>query len=243
MKTFIIGDVHGCLNELKKIIKDIDRLKTRIICVGDLIDRGKNSIEVLDFIIENKIESVLGNHEYMMLEVKDIIIDILENNLDIYSTYLPYSDWWRNGGVNVFNQYLNHKSGLKKLKLHLSFIESLPLYIKTGIKNNDNLELIVSHTYCINDENINSTNDVFNFVWNRYMPNEKNKSKYFNIFGHTPVDYFNYNKKNNHIIPKPIFYDDAVNIDTGCVYDINGRGYLTGIYFPSLKYKQIKLNS
>ena len=50
MKTFIIGDIHGCFTELQELldkagIADDDR----IIALGDIVDRGPDSVQVLDF--------------------------------------------------------------------------------------------------------------------------------------------------------------------------------------------------
>ena len=48
-EAFIIGDIHGTYNELMILLKDIDRDTTRIISVGDLIDRGDDSRKVISF--------------------------------------------------------------------------------------------------------------------------------------------------------------------------------------------------
>lgn len=68
MRTIFIGDVHGCLEEL---IKMIDRLKIkndRVILLGDLINRGPDSVGVVKFVYENQFECLMGNHEYEYLE-------------------------------------------------------------------------------------------------------------------------------------------------------------------------------
>jgi len=56
MRVYAIGDVHGCLNELKALIKKIDaHEKTapspshKIIFLGDYVDRGPANCEVIDF--------------------------------------------------------------------------------------------------------------------------------------------------------------------------------------------------
>ena len=67
---FICGDVHGRFTKLKESLvaagfqKDVDRL----ILVGDLVDRGAESPEVLDFLDEYKPVSARGNHEAMLLD-------------------------------------------------------------------------------------------------------------------------------------------------------------------------------
>jgi serine/threonine protein phosphatase 1 len=62
----VIGDVHGDYEALMDLMEILPQ--TRDICfVGDLIDRGPKSKEVLQFVMDNKFKSVLGNHEDMML--------------------------------------------------------------------------------------------------------------------------------------------------------------------------------
>ena len=65
MRTIIYGDIHGCLDEFQMLRKELDLTKNdREISVGDLLDRGPMSNEVLSYARENSIEPVLGNHEY-----------------------------------------------------------------------------------------------------------------------------------------------------------------------------------
>jgi len=65
VKLIIIADVHGLLDELRQLIKlcNYSPKTDRLIFLGDLIDRGPCSIEVLRFVQELHVESVMGNHE------------------------------------------------------------------------------------------------------------------------------------------------------------------------------------
>ncbi len=232
MKAFVFTDPHGCLDELKELLKDIDRTKTRIICAGDLIDRGKDSEGVIKFIRDNNIECVKGNHELMAEEC----IPFIKNNKQ---RALQSSDWFYNGGDKVYYSY----SSRHQLLEDLEWLAQLPLYIETGIKDKEGLELLVSHTWTSMRLEHAKVSE-FNFVWDRAQPTDiKNNSKYYNIFGHTPVDYVNQHKyhKGTEITPEPEYSDGCCNIDTGCAYPTRGRGYLTGIFFPSFKVKQVKL--
>ncbi len=65
MRTFIIGDIHGCYDELMALIaqagiSDADRL----IALGDIVDRGNQSKEVYEY-FKNRPDSIvlMGNHE------------------------------------------------------------------------------------------------------------------------------------------------------------------------------------
>jgi len=230
MKAFVIGDVHGCLDELKELIKDIDRTKTRIILTGDLIDRGRDSKGVINFVRDNNIECVQGNHEDMAFETA----------IFIEKDSTPFnSNWFHNGGDAVYESY----ESKEELIEDLLWLNSLPRYIETGITDDNKLELLVSHTWCTGYTcSHKAAAQSEEFVWNRHQPLTSKNDKYYNIFGHTPVDYLLqevYHGKDN-VIPQPIFYPSGANIDTGCAYKAKGRGILTGVFFPSLEVKQVK---
>jgi Calcineurin-like phosphoesterase len=68
--TLIIGDPHGCYEEMMELIElaEIDISKHVVICVGDLVDRGPFSDHVLQyFMTRDNALSVLGNHDHKLL--------------------------------------------------------------------------------------------------------------------------------------------------------------------------------
>ena len=77
MRIYAIGDIHGCLNELKEmheaIVQDLEARpidQARVIHVGDYVDRGPDSKGVIDYLIdlcaeEPKAVCLLGNHDEM----------------------------------------------------------------------------------------------------------------------------------------------------------------------------------
>ena len=75
MSTYLIGDVHGCYNELMALLKKIDykRDHDHLIFVGDLINRGPDSLKVLRFVKSLGINAqlVLGNHEVSLIAYSD----------------------------------------------------------------------------------------------------------------------------------------------------------------------------
>ena len=52
MSTYVVGDIQGCYKPLKKLLKEINFLKSKdqLWCVGDLINRGPNSLDTLRFL-------------------------------------------------------------------------------------------------------------------------------------------------------------------------------------------------
>jgi len=68
-RTIVIGDIHGCLDELKLLLKEIafSKERDRLISVGDLVDRGPDSPGVIRYLISQNAECVQGNHDTKLL--------------------------------------------------------------------------------------------------------------------------------------------------------------------------------
>ncbi len=71
MGVYIIGDVHGCYDELTALLRKIafNPDSDRLIFVGDLVNRGPKSEQVLAFVrsLDGIAEMVLGNHDISLL--------------------------------------------------------------------------------------------------------------------------------------------------------------------------------
>lgn len=67
-RTIVIGDVHGCLEELQELLRVVQYTSDdRLVFLGDLIDRGPDPVGVVRYVRELGAESVLGNHCEMHL--------------------------------------------------------------------------------------------------------------------------------------------------------------------------------
>ena len=238
MQALVIGDIHGCLPELTALIGAIPSDCTPYL-VGDLIDRGPSSEAVIDYVRANSIACVRGNHEAMAIEALPLLREYIADPTPGARYYLGGTDWFYNGGHDVFNQYIANSS-LEKLVSDIEWLATLPLFITTGIVDSDGLELLVSHTFTgkYRDLALVAALDPFDFVWSREQPDGAYET-YYNIFGHTPTNYLTRLASP----PEPIFHPTACNIDTGCCYPTTGRGVLTGVYFPSLSVIQINLGA
>ncbi len=73
MSTYAIGDIHGCFETLERLLARVafDAKRDRLWLVGDLVNRGPRSLEVLRFAYdaEASLVSVLGNHDVHLLAV------------------------------------------------------------------------------------------------------------------------------------------------------------------------------
>lgn len=68
-RTIIIGDIHGCYDELCELLDKISPVAgDRIISVGDLIVKGEKNREVLElFSMDERFSAVIGNHDLALL--------------------------------------------------------------------------------------------------------------------------------------------------------------------------------
>ena len=74
MRTFAIGDIHGCLTAFEKVLSIVPfEPGDTLVTLGDYVDRGPHSCEVIEKLLSLRSEGKLqlitlrGNHEIMML--------------------------------------------------------------------------------------------------------------------------------------------------------------------------------
>jgi len=104
-RLIAIGDVHGCIHGLEALLTAIDpQPADQLVFLGDLIDQGANSREVLDALIALKrrcqVVIIQGNHEEMF--------DVASNSVEAFRF------WERCGGVAMLNSY-GFGGGLAKI--------------------------------------------------------------------------------------------------------------------------------
>ena len=118
MRRFAIGDIHGCAKALRTVIETIDPTSNdELIFLGDYIDRGPDSRDVIDQIIELqsrcRVVALRGNHELMMMA--------------IISRGLEETVWLANGGRATMTSYNGSLSKIPNSHLHF-FRRLLPYY-------------------------------------------------------------------------------------------------------------------
>jgi len=69
-RTIVVGDLHGCFDELQDLLGKIhfQPQEDELIFSGDVINRGPKSKECINFLITTGALSVLGNHEYFLIQ-------------------------------------------------------------------------------------------------------------------------------------------------------------------------------
>lgn len=100
-RQYAIGDIHGCLKTFKEVLYQKIQLKKedQIFLLGDYVNRGPDSLGVLDEIIqlkENgyKIHALKGNHEVMFLENELMISDTHRNFLQELPFFFETSEFY-----------------------------------------------------------------------------------------------------------------------------------------------------
>ena len=130
--VWVIGDVHGFSVTFENLVDLLELSeKDRVVVLGDLIDRGPDSYNVVKAVqADSRIYSTKGNHEQMMVEgfIPKGISHKLEANL-----------WLRNGGIETAASYIrafmNHSGEEDSVALEQEIINdkiwmnSLPSHI------------------------------------------------------------------------------------------------------------------
>lgn len=205
---YSIGDIHGNISALRNlyslILEDINLhgKASKIIFLGDYIDRGTDSREVLDFLMglrdSNNIEHVflLGNHEQML-------IDSLELEAE-YQRLSTFDMWLNNGGYETLVSF-------NILPVYQQFVDKFPQNVLNWIKNKcvDHFiheNVIFAHAQYSKSQDYSkpiSEHTKMLQIWGRSFDYDA-QSPYFLVCGHTPKGQL------------PHYNDHYVCIDTLC---------------------------
>jgi len=190
---YAIGDIHGCADKLRRLIDQlaIDPKQDQLVFVGDYIDRGPDSFEVVDYLLGLKIifpnvVFLKGNHEQMLED------------------YLAGPDkltFLINGGQATLDSYLRHRpspQGPVFPLRHQVFFRGLRLFYETenylfvhaGLK--PKVPLAQQHP-----------GDLL-WIRSQFIYSDVDFGKQV-VFGHTPF-------------PEPLVQANKIGIDTGAVY-------------------------
>ena len=167
-RLIAVGDIHGEIDKLNELLLQLEPQKDdTLVFLGDYIDRGKHSKEVVERLIglskETNCIFLKGNHEQMLLKIPETKS---ENDVNF---------WMVNGGAETFDSYGNFED---IFKLHGGFFSQLKLYHLTD-------KYLFVHAGIRPDKRLEEQ-DEENFLWIRdNFINKKHNLKQKIIFGHT----------------------------------------------------------
>ncbi|MCU0549287.1 MAG: metallophosphoesterase [Leptolyngbya sp. Prado105] len=94
MRTVVVGDIHGCYRELLRLLEKVKlTAEDCLISLGDIVDRGPDSVKVYDF-LKNRPNTIvlMGNHERKHLrQTLSYSQEIVK--LQFGDRYLEFLDW------------------------------------------------------------------------------------------------------------------------------------------------------
>jgi serine/threonine protein phosphatase 1 len=215
-RTYVIGDIHGCYREFKQLLdlcgEHAEGMPSRLITLGDYVDRGPDSFGVVRLIrhrlageypVFKSIINLKGNHEDMMVQA------VLGGELSDKRTWVSSN----NGGDATVESYPNKKILLddaKWLAALPTFCEDdLRYYVHAGIRPGIALK--------------EQTDADKLWIRDLFLIHKASHEKYV-VHGHTPVR-------------KPDVRANRINIDTGLVFG----GRLTAAVFDDLQATPIDL--
>jgi serine/threonine protein phosphatase 1 len=212
-RIFAISDIHGCFKPFYELVVNTVRLKKsdQLILLGDYIDRGEQSKEVIDFIIDLhkkgfNVTTLAGNHEVMLI--------------DSYYNRDMMPLWLMNNGMSTLESF-----GIQDIReienRYLEFFKSLEYYKIIG-------NVIFVHAG-FDDSATDPFADNQSMIW-------ESRHSYLNpvlsdktvIHGHRP-------KTISYVRKLIAEKSKVIPIDTGCVYGItSGYGNLSALEVNSM---------
>lgn len=155
MTRLVFGDIHGQFDGLMKLVNFIDcSADDKLFFLGDLIDRGDRSADVVRWVMENGHSCLRGNHEQMCL-------DAYRSN----EGSLVWKGWMMNGGSNTLDSYDEGRVPQE----HIDWMQQLPLFmdlgdswlVHAGLNPNLPLELQGAPEFCWIREEFHSATEPF----------------------------------------------------------------------------------
>jgi len=208
----VIADIAGQYKALQALLEKMPR-NAEPISIGDMVDRGPMSKEVVEFFMANG-RAIMGNHEHLML------------NAGPGCSYYPEGLWFYNGGGNTFKSFGGGGGVPDKI---LKWVSTLPKYLE--------LEgCLISHAFlspvhktireaCDFGTDTMDPKCEESIIWNRSEPIRRAEYN-LQIAGH-----------NSHFGLRR-FSDDQG--DFGLCIDDSKHKVLTGINLPSMEVYQQK---
>ncbi|MEZ4872075.1 MAG: metallophosphoesterase family protein [Bdellovibrionales bacterium] len=194
-KLFAIGDIHGCFEQLQLLVEQLPLDEnSELVFLGDYVDRGPYSKQVIDYIIELKskynVTCLRGNHEQMML-------DFLDNPASINACLFIM-----NGGSATLASYEVELGQYSIPDDHMIFLRNLKLYHET-----DQYFFVHAGVPDIELSQIDESKHKNDMLWIResFLENDRRWEKII-VHGHTVFDTVQ-------------IEENRISLDTGCVYN------------------------
>lgn len=201
MGTYVISDIHG---EYNKFLEMLDKISfsdaDTMYIIGDMIDRGKNSFEVVKHIMASpNMIAIKGNHEEMLMYavnkygIKGSIATSMLNGTDTFTTYKKFRKMFY--------------KDIEEYRRVYRFLNTLPIYKYITVNNND---FLLVHAGIRSSRIEENTEDDMLWIREEFIQNPET-FPFVVVFGHTPTSYIGE--------PGKIWKrDDRIGIDCGACF-------------------------
>jgi serine/threonine protein phosphatase 1 len=211
---YAIGDIHGQLNELHRVLALIEQdggRDAQIVFLGDYTDRGPDSRGVIDLLIEGKNTGrnwtfIKGNHDQMF--------ELFMQSPPQHDPYIITELYWlhpRLGGDTTLASYGVTSTGRTRLMdTHAEALAAVPQshvdFLKSLTLSYEHDELFFCHAGVRPEVPLDRQN-MNDLIWIRKEFHDYTASHpKVIVHGHTPVD-------------EATHYGNRINLDTGAGYN------------------------
>jgi hypothetical protein len=245
--TYVVGDIHGCYVQWMSLKEKIEKQdgNASFIFVGDLIDRGPDTVRMLRFMLENvaaagRYRMVIGNHEW--------------EKFDVMSHYISYgydlSDKEEAEYYKYYDEYdfihTIHKGGIGRNEAEeiLRLWKKLPFYIREHIES---MDYYIAHADIplnlfkwngrLRSQGSLSYDDKHAIVWNRDCCLWGWDGPGILVHGHTPTTSLDSDGMSEAVPGKIAYSKNRINVDCGIVFKVRGardEGNLAAIRLEDL---------
>lgn len=213
---YCMADVHGNYEAYKEMLKKIRlRDSDTLYVLGDVVDRGKDSMKILqDMMMRYNVIPLLGNHEYMAVQCLSFLMkEITEDSLGSLDEGILQGllEWQRVGGQETIAEF--QKLSYEDKQDIMDYLEEFSLFEEVEI---DGTEYVLVHAGLDNfsPEKYLDEYGLHEMIFNKpdygtiYYPDR------YLVTGHTPTRIIEGNERPDYIYKA----NHHIAIDCGCGY-------------------------
>lgn len=211
-----MSDIHGCYSEMKEALECWDKEEEQLVIIGDLIDRGSQSLQVVQYLkglkekYPEQVVILKGNHDEMFEKwLMGTPFEMLayyynREHEETIESFYEDKERYRRASRRQKAEHIIYNN-----KEELSFLNELPYYYETE-------HILFVHAGVDLDSGEDWKDNTKEMVWSRTFPYKKKEFGKRVFFGHTPTPYLHEEEGNYNIWVNE--KEDKVCIDGGVVF-------------------------
>ena len=239
---YVIGDVHGCFDELQLLLNKINAEDpdAEFIFVGDFIDRGPKVWETLEWMMANitpdgKYRSVRGNHEQMVLKWYPDFVASCSGDYTV-NPRLHY-------GFDTVAREHDCVQPEDYIEI-IEFLYSLPLHIDLRVTSTYGKEVdyVIAHAFAprLTDSEESAEDLESLYLWSREHYWGFPSDGRILVHGHTTTLSFDYELRGPTRPGMIAYRSNAINVDGGCCFFYHGHGVEAPCFLCAIRLEDLQ---